>query len=120
MQIRAEGEIRAEGTVYESPAWQCRVSRKSRPSPAGTARHLLSERLSRIEWHAGSTDYDLKLCFEITPAMVFRLVLDVIDNGRLARTAYAEGAVSLLPSECNPMLANPARRIRLHDLNGFR
>ncbi len=51
--------------------------------------------------------------------MVLRLMLDVINDGVLVRTAYAESSVSLLPFELKPVLVQPARRIGFQNLNRF-
>jgi len=40
--------------------------------------------------------------------MMLRLMLDVINDSGLARTAHAECCVSFLPCECDSMLTNPS------------
>src|SRR5207248_8937778 len=99
-------ESSAEGTACESPAWQCRVRiPKSGRVPKG--RHL-PERILGIKPHSRFPNHGLEFHVIRPAAMMFSLVLDVIHDGGLVRTAHAKGTVSFLPRECDSMFTNPS------------
>ncbi len=122
------------GTEREGAAWiaeyQCRRHGMGKPGtevpdrwssttrvPKG--RNPLPKSVVRIKCYPRFSDHRLKLCLIGPLLVVLRLMLDVINDGVLVRTAYAESSVSLLPFELKPVLVQPARRIGFQNLNRF-
>lgn len=107
----------AEGTAWESPAWQCRVAEPARPESRRDG--TLPKSLIRIKRCPRFSEQRLELRLIRSFLMVLRLVLNVFTHRRLVRTADAESSVAFLPCELQPVLMEPARRVSFEDLNSF-